>query len=58
MAVDELYELEKQRAEIDLQLAKNRLAHEDTIFELKHAILEKTLEQIIGHNSGIPFNEL
>ncbi|WAR08522.1 hypothetical protein MAR_018480, partial [Mya arenaria] len=43
--VDELYELEKKRARVELQLAENRVAHENELFELKKAILEKNLEQ-------------
>ncbi|WAR17771.1 hypothetical protein MAR_038267 [Mya arenaria] len=56
--VDELYELEKKRARVELQLAENRVAHENELFELKKAILEKNLEQVFSNSSIIPFNEL
>ncbi|WAQ93502.1 hypothetical protein MAR_005973 [Mya arenaria] len=56
--VDELYELEKKRARVELQLAENRVAHENELFELKKAILEKKLEQVFSNSSIIPFNEL
>ncbi|WAR15509.1 hypothetical protein MAR_005614 [Mya arenaria] len=56
--VDELYELEKKRARVELKLAENRVANENELFELKKAILEKNLEQVFSNSSIIPFNEL